>query len=222
VSSIGLREAFRSQPTARLLDVRFDAERMAKDLDRLAETWWHRHAGPYHDGAWESVSLWAPRGDPFEQRSVGGAFAATPAMALAPSIREVIDQFPCERNRIRLMQLKPGGKILRHSDPLHTIDPRLVRLHVPVVTNADVHFLVNDARIQMNPGEAWHVDVRFPHQVENRGTTTRVHLVMDLVRNAAIDSLIARAAPIGRGRLVGYYAVHLLPPAIRRAWGLGN
>jgi quercetin dioxygenase-like cupin family protein len=216
------REAMRRHPTARRLALTFDADRLATDLERFDERWWNRHAGPYHDGAWESVSLWAPRGDPFEQRSFGGVFAATPALALAPGIRQVLDQFSCERNRIRLMRLRPGGRILRHSDPLHTIDPRLVRLHVPVVTNPDVFFLVNDERVEMRPGEAWHVDVRFPHAVENRGSSTRVHLVMDLVRDPGLDQLLAAGVPVGHGRLLGYYAVHCLPTSLRRAWGLGN
>jgi quercetin dioxygenase-like cupin family protein len=141
---------------------------------------------------------------------------------LAPGIRQVLDWFPSERNRIRLMRLKPGGRILRHSDPLHTIDPRLVRLHVPIVTNPDVFFLVDDQRVEMHPGEAWHVDVRFPHAVENRGATTRVHLVMDLVRGPRLDQLLAQGVPVSHGRLLGYYAVHCLPVTIRRAWGLGN
>jgi len=222
MSRLDWSAALHRHAIARLLAPSFDAARLASELRRLDEQWWHRHAGPYHDGAWESVSLWAPRGDPFEQRSFGGAFAATPALALAPAFRDVLDAFPCERNRIRLMRLRPGGRILRHSDPLHTIDPRLVRLHVPVVTNPDVVFLVNDTRIEMRPGETWHVDVRFPHAVENRGTTVRVHLVMDLARNAALEAMLAAGRAVGHGRLWGYYARHSLPASLRRAWGLGN
>lgn len=217
-----LRDAVRRHPIARRLEPRFDAGALAADVAKFGDPWWHPHAGPYHDGAWESVSLWAPRGDAFEQRSVGGAFAATPALAMAPAIRAVLDRFPCERNRIRLMRLRPGGRILRHSDPLHTIDPRLVRLHVPIVTSDAVFFLVNDVRVEMRPGEAWHVDVRFPHAVENRGSALRVHLVMDLVRNAALEELLSAGAPAGFGRLVGYYAAHSLPSSLRRALHVGN
>lgn len=221
-SAAAWKEAVRAQPTARRLEMRFDARRLAQDLESFDEKWWSAHAGPYHDGAWESVSLWAPRGDPFEQRSFGGAFAATPALAMAPAIREAIDHFGCERNRIRLMRLRPGGHIRRHSDPLHTIDPGLVRLHVPVVTNPAVFFFVNDRRVEMRPGETWHVDVRFPHEVENRGATTRVHLVMDLVRDSELDALLAGGIAAGYGRLLGYYAVHALPARVRRVLMLGN
>jgi quercetin dioxygenase-like cupin family protein len=222
MKGLRLSEVLRQHPTARRLGLSVDPAPLVADLDRFDDQWWHRHAGPYHDGAWESVSLWSPRGDPFEQRSKGGTFAATPALAVAPAIRQVMDLFPCDRNRIRLMRLRPGGRILRHSDPLHTIDPRLVRLHVPIVTNPDVWFSVNDQRVEMRPGEVWHVDVRFPHAVENRGASTRVHLVLDLVRNPDIDQWLSDGAPAGQGRLFGYYAVHSLPSSVRQFLGLGN
>src|SRR3954469_21909996 len=93
------RDVWSRHPTARRLAPRFEDPALADEVARFDEPWWHRHAGPYHDGAWESVSLWSPRGDPFEQRSAGGAFAATPALALAPAIRAVIESFPCDRNR---------------------------------------------------------------------------------------------------------------------------
>jgi hypothetical protein len=215
-------DALRSHPTARRLAPTFDPAPLVADVGRFDDPWWHRHAGPYHDGAWESVSLWSPRGDPAEQSSKGGAFAATPALAAAPALRATLDAFAHERNRIRLMRLHPGGHIMRHSDPLHTIDPRLVRVHVPVITNPDVWFMVNDARVTMLPGETWHVDVRFPHEVRNRGNSVRVHLVMDLVRDAALDRLLADGVPAGSGWLAGYYARHALPMRVRRGLGLGN
>jgi len=111
----------------------------------------------------------APRGDSREQTSKGGEFAATPALAFCPYLAEVLEHFPGRRNRVRLMRLRPGGRIYRHSDPLHTIARGLVRLHVPVLTNPDVRFLVNDVRIPLLAGETWHVDVRFPHEVANEG-----------------------------------------------------
>ena len=149
---LDLRDALRSLPTARRLAPRFDAALLQAALAALDEGWWHPHAGPYNERGWESVSLWAPRGDPLEQTSRGGDFSATPVLLRSPAFASVLDHFSAERNRVRLMRLQPGGKILRHSDPIHTIDSRLVRLHVPVTTNPDVWFEVNDRRITMHPG----------------------------------------------------------------------
>jgi aspartyl/asparaginyl beta-hydroxylase len=73
------------------------------------------------------------------------------------------------------------------------------------VTTDDVHFHVNDQRIVMRPGEVWHVDVRFPHEVHNAGTHPRVHLVLDLIGNAETDALLAGAESSGQGRLTEYF-----------------
>lgn len=217
-----LREAFSAHPIARRVPIDFDGTSLASDLVAIGEEWWHPHAGPYHNGGWESVSLWAPRGDPFEQRSKGGSFAATPALLRASYLRDVLERFDAERNRIRLMRLLPGGRIHEHSDPMHTIDRSLVRLHVPLATSDDVVFLVAGRRVRMGVGETWHVDVRFPHAVENRGESPRVHLVMDLVRNPTLDALLTAGQPAGHGRLTGYFAKHALPTPLLRALRLGN
>lgn len=212
----------RSYPVARRLPVDFEGDALAADLEMFGDDWWQQHAGPYHDGGWESVSLWAPRGDPFEQRSFGGAFTATPALLAAPNLRAALDEFPAGRSRVRLMRLNPGARILEHRDPLHRINASLVRLHVPVVTNDDVVFTVAGIRVRMLAGETWHVDVRFPHSVENHGTAARVHLVMDLARSHALDDVMARGEAVGRGRLIGYFAGQALPARVGRLLGLDN
>lgn len=217
-----LRNGLRRHPIARRLELSFDPARLAADLARVHESWWSVHAGPYHDGAWESVALWAPRGDLREQTSKGGAFAATPALSFCPYFQEVLDRFPAERNRVRLMRLRPGGRILRHSDPLHTIAKDLVRLHVPVVTNPDVRFTVDDRRVPLAVGETWLVDVRFPHEVANEGAMDRVHLVLDLIPSGELTALIDRASVLAEGRLAGYYAKHLLGRRVQRALGISG
>jgi len=200
-----MKAAFAPYHIARRLPLTFDSERLSRDLTGVDEAWWGSHEGPYHDGNWESVSLWAPGGDRQQQRSFGAPFAATEVLDLCPYFAEVMAAFPCEKNRVRLMRLRPGGHILRHSDPIHQISDHLLRVHVPIVTSDDVHFHVNDQRIAMRPGEVWHVDVRFPHEVHNAGIHPRVHLVLDLMGNAETDALLAGAASSGQGRLTEYF-----------------
>jgi len=215
-------EIFKAQPIARRLPIATDVNPLAADLARIPESWWGSHLGPYHDGAWEAVALWAPLGDRRNQTSRGGAFKPTEALDQSPAMRQFIDALPGERNRVRLMRLRPGGHIFRHSDPMEDIDPRLVRLHLPLVTNPAVRFLVNDTRIVMAPGELWHVDVRFPHEVHNEGTSPRVHLVIDLLRCAELDEFLARGESMGEGRLTWYFAKHMIPRRVRLRIGLGN
>ncbi len=192
-------------PIAAMLEPRFDTGRMCSEVTSLPVGWWAPHLGPYHDGGWEIIALWAPRCDRSEQRSFGGPMGPTEALARCPGLAAVLDSFPAERNRVRLMRLNPGGHILRHSDPLHTIAPDLVRLHVPVMTHPEVQFMVDGERIVMRDGETWHVDVRFEHEVENPGPTARVHLVMDLVRNPWLDNILAAAKVVRTGSLKAYF-----------------
>ena len=120
------------------------------------------------------------------------------------------------------MRLKAGGHIYRHSDPLHTISNTLTRIHVPVVTSAAVSFLENDSAIPLCPGEAWVIDVRFPHQVENRSDHDRVHLVIDLLRDHALQTLLDQSVDYGHGLLLGYFIRHSLPGNVKRWLNIGN
>ena len=217
-----LRDALTRHPFARKLPLTFSGERLIADLCAIDEQWWTAHQGPYHDGSWESVSLWAPRGDVREQRSFGGAFGPTPALAVSPYFAEVLGAFPGKRHRVRLMRLKPGGRIYRHSDPLHMISSTLTRIHIPIVTSPGVSFLVNDTPIPFHPGEAWTIDVRFPHEVENRSDRDRVHLVIDLIGDAALQRLLDQSTGFGKGLLLGYFIRHSLPRNVKRWLDIGN
>jgi len=43
----------------------------------------------------------------------------------------------------------------------------------------------------MAPGECWYLRLSDPHSVANRGTTDRVHLVVDAVVNDALRRMIS-------------------------------
>src|SRR5688500_11847217 len=166
-----LRDFYERKDVALRLAPRFDAARLADDLARMDEAWWDAHLSDYHDGNWQTISLHAPGGARGNQTSRGGAFAPTDALARCAYVGDVMRSLPGEKNRVRFLRLRPGGEIYPHSDPMHRIDPSLVRLHVPVTTNPAVDFRVNGVALTMAPGEVWYVDVRFRHSVKNGGET---------------------------------------------------
>ena len=47
--------------------------------------------------------------------------------------------------------------------------------------------------MNMQPGEAWYLNFNLPHSVANRGTTDRIHLVIDCVMNPWLDAFFAEA-----------------------------
>lgn len=212
----------RRYPTATRLPAHFEVDALARALDGLPADWWHAHLGPYHDGGWEAIALWAPDGDRRNQTSHGGAFAATEALQRLPGFRDVIDAIPGLKHRVRLMRLRAGARILRHSDPMSQIDATLVRLHVPIATHPQVDFRVNDRSVRMQPGELWHVDVRFPHEVHNGGTQARVHLVVDALRNAQLSQWLRQGEAVQQARLTRYFLKHLLPGRLLLRLGWAN
>lgn len=79
---------------------------------------------------------------------------------------------------VRFLLLGPGGIIKEHSDTF--LSGRIVRLHIPVITNPDVEFNLAGERQVWQEGELWYGDFSLPHSVYNKSDTTRVHLVIDV------------------------------------------
>src|SRR6516162_7064705 len=58
-----LEDLIRPKDVALRLPLSFDPDRLPADLERMEPNWWHAHLGPYHDGNWQAIALWAPNGD---------------------------------------------------------------------------------------------------------------------------------------------------------------
>lgn len=169
------------------LQVKFDAERLQGDLDTILATDYVPHFNTrYYVGDWSAVPL----------RSVGGradqiypdptaklSFADTPLLGRCPYIREVLDFFACPQQAVRFLRLKAGSVIKPHRDHELGFEDGEVRLHIPVRTNSEVHFILDGQRIVMSEGECWYNNFNLVHSVENRGPTDRIHLVIDCVVN---------------------------------------
>ena len=56
----------------------------------------------------------------------------------------------------------------------------LARIHVPLETNKDVVFVMDDGEHRLEVGKAYRMNTLRRHAVENRGATMRVHLVIDV------------------------------------------
>lgn len=117
------------------------------------------------------------------------AYKDTVAMEQCLYFREVLDTFLCEKEAIRLMNLPAGRVINTHVDFNCGYEDGIFRVHIPITTNNDVHFILNEKRLVMHPGQAWYTNVNLPHSVANKGTTNRVHLVLDGIRNDWSDAL---------------------------------
>jgi Aspartyl/Asparaginyl beta-hydroxylase len=88
-----------------------------------------------------------------------------------------------------LLNLAVGAEIKPHSDHCLGYEDGCFRLHIPIITNSQVEFILDGNRVIMNEGECWYIDANFIHSVANRGETDRIHLVIDGIRNEWTDNL---------------------------------
>jgi hypothetical protein len=194
------------------LPLQFDATRLQADLGAVLAGEFVPHFNTaYYEGDWSVV--------PF--RSVGGranhiypdptaknAFADTPLLARCPYVREVLRCFPCTQQAVRFLRLKAGSVIKEHTDLRLGYEDDEVRLHVPVVTNPEVEFVLNGVRVVMREGECWYHNFNLPHRVANRGSSDRIHLVIDCEINEWLRELLlatdrAATVPPGAGSSPG-------------------
>ncbi len=121
-------------------------------------------------------------------------FENSPLLETAPEIRAAIGWFQCPVQTVRLMRLTPGSIIKEHFDYDLAAEWGAARIHIPITTNPQVEFMVNRKPVAMEPGSAWYLRLSDPHSVANRGTTDRVHLVIDCSTNDWLtEQLIAGA-----------------------------
>jgi hypothetical protein len=80
--------------------------------------------------------------------------------------------------RAVLARVLPDCSIDAHVDQ-HSSFSISHRIHVPLVTNPKVQFMVGSERIATQPGQAFELNNKLPHSVENHGDTARIHLIVD-------------------------------------------
>lgn len=176
------------------LSVSFDPVRLQSDLAGvLADEFIPHFNTRYYQGDWSAVPL----------RSVGGragniypdptakiAYAPTPLLARCPYVSEVLNYFACPQMAVRFLRLKAGSVVKEHTDLDLGFEDGEVRLHIPVHTNPDLIFMLGGKRVVMQEGECWYNNFNLPHSVDNRGSTDRIHLVIDCVVNDWLRELL--------------------------------
>jgi hypothetical protein len=176
------------------LQLIFDPARLKADLREILDGEYLPHFNTrYYEGDWSVVPL----------RSVGGVanqiypdptkntFADTPLLARCAYIKDALASLQCDLLSARFLRLAAGSTIKEHRDYNLSVEDGEARLHIPVTTNPDVEFFLNDERVVMNEGECWYLNLNFKHRVANRGTTDRVHLVVDCVVNDWFRNLLS-------------------------------
>jgi hypothetical protein len=204
----------KQRPDARIA-LNVQPERMRADYERLRalknfpfpRSGWSASAAdspeeqPWNIELPSAVSLIARGGRWDEGTSgIGGIEPAvpTPLLAYTPYFKEVLEQFGCPITSARISVLEPGGLIDLHSDPTESIEHGVARFHLPICTNDDVVFVIDEQRCIWKPGECWYGDFSKVHFVRNDGTEPRVHLLVTALINQRILELFPSEFIAGR------------------------
>src|ERR1700684_2366856 len=121
----------------------FDADLLVRDLRGLSTVGWPQHCVHKNDDG--DLSVIRLRGQAGAKHPVMMIysdptctdFEDTPMLAACPYFRQVLDRFQAPLRAVRLMRLTPGSVIKEHTDLDLSFEEGTVRIHVPVLTNAD-------------------------------------------------------------------------------------
>jgi hypothetical protein len=181
------------------LSLRFDAAAMRRDLRNLGESDWIDHFVPQnYDGTWRVLPFRAPEGARHPIQTIYSdpackSFVDTPLLGACPYFQQVLASFECPLLAVRLMSLAPGSLIKAHADHDLAAENHTVRFHIPVVTNPDVDFRLNGERVALGEGECWYLRLSDIHSVVNRGSSERIHLVLDALVTPWVDGRLMEA-----------------------------
>ncbi len=197
--------------------MRFDVERMRDELRVLDATTWVGHYDPKISDGWTSIPLVSRDGsmDGPDSQRVGrpGQYQRTPVVDRLPYFRSILDAFQCPQGRVRISRLLPGSVIRPHRDICReaaSIAFGQVRLHIPIVTNDRVMFLVGRETLRLQPGRLYYIDFTRLHSVRNDGTEPRIHLILDLRVNNFLERMFPQPTPWERAERL--LVRSMLPP----------
>lgn len=77
--------------------------------------------------------------------------------------------------------LPAGKKIANHVDKQHIIFKEGHRLHIPIITNELVDFMVNHEHKYLEKGYIYEINNTLLHGVENNSNEDRIHLIIDFI-----------------------------------------
>ncbi|MCL9805258.1 aspartyl/asparaginyl beta-hydroxylase domain-containing protein [Flavobacterium amniphilum] len=188
--------------------MQLDKAKLKEDLQKVMATNWigHYNTNDY-SGDWSSVALMSGDGKSdniYALNQGNGPIKSTEILESCLYFKQILEEFKFDKTAVRLLRLAVGAEVKPHSDYCLGYEDGCFRMHIPIVTNSDVEFILDEERIIMNEGECWYIDANFTHSVANRGTEDRIHLVIDGVRNDWTDDLFFQQAD----------ATHFIKPVI--------
>lgn len=93
-----------------------------------------------------------------------------------------------------LVNLLPHGRVLEHKDDTEEILLHTHRVHLPIKTNPDVDFVIEDVVFKLEYGHVYEFSNQVFHYVSNRSAENRVHLIFDYMESHMLADFRRRHA----------------------------
>jgi hypothetical protein len=169
----------------------YDVERLVSDLQILRDVKSAPQPGPYHAGEWTGIALHSMGGKDSVFPSAAGMdrYQPTDNLLRTPYFKQILDELDCPKEVVRILFLPPGGYIKDHFDFHTSFQFGLLRLHIPIITDPGVAFIIDGERMDWKAGELWYGDFSKVHSVKNDSQIVRVHIVIDVQINDFLLSL---------------------------------
>jgi Aspartyl/Asparaginyl beta-hydroxylase len=178
-----------------LLPISFDIPKLLQDLALCENLLWTNHYNQAdYSGAWKGISLRSASGQADNILATeSSSYHNTALLQQCTYFKEIVSGFQCDLETVRLLALAPGSRIHTHRDSGLSYSLGCFRLHIPLLTDEEVSFVVDGEKLTMQAGECWYANFDLPHSVSHEGKTRRVHLVIDGKRNEWTDELFRKA-----------------------------
>ncbi len=124
-----------------------DREALRTDVAALPDAWRPHFQTAHHEGGWTVLPLRAPSGAvdeaiPFPLAGGPAQYRPTPWLAQCHGIARFLAGLACPVLAARLLRLAPGAAIRPHRDAELAYEKGEARLHVLIVSNPGVEFVI--------------------------------------------------------------------------------
>jgi len=177
------------------LNLSINVHLLQHELNALltGNNWMPHYSTADYTGDWHVLPLRTPGGNsdnPFADLFSHEQFEHTTLLNNLPETSKFLEKIECEKLSVRLLNLHAGSVIKAHRDIELSFEQGEARLHVPIFTNPNVEFYVDEDRVVMNEGECWYINANIKHRVSNNGMADRIHLVIDCKVNEWLTKMI--------------------------------
>lgn len=212
-----MKDYFLSEAKSLKLDLDIDYKGMLEEAKRLKDRYVTHRVGDYRHSGWKSIALHGlseSSTDYYKAYGYDSSIKAardsvwTQAALESPITLDFLqNHFPCNQfARVRFMLLEAGGHITTHTD---SSKPILENINISL-SNPDGcvwHWDHDNTTMDMPPGNAWAMNIHYPHSIVNNSNEDRYHLIIH--RADSTDEwkqMIERCAK--EQNIVGKYVTH--------------